>query len=161
MSWKAVEDELMNLETIVKTMEEEQLHQEGLNNTKEDSKADDKEKNEFSSEKTGEKEADSHQTADWPPPADPRPSASFPPPPDLPPPPADLPVSRLLDELRHFDREKNLRKVKIEISMERRGWRPHNSHNRRLSESSLEVHEAARQKDNQKILHLNGADLIA
>ena len=55
---------------------------------------------------------------------------------------ADLPpVSRLLDELKHFDREKNLRKVKIEISLESGGgW----EQGRRLSDSSLEVTEAAR-----------------
>ena len=59
-----------------------------------------------------------------------------------PPSSADLPpVSRLLDELKHFDREKNLRKVKIEISLESGGgW----EQGRRLSESSLEVTEAAR-----------------
>ena len=57
-------------------------------------------------------------------------------------PSADLPpVSRLLDELKHFDREKNLRKVKIEISLESGGgW----EQGRRLSDSSLEVTEAAR-----------------
>jgi len=55
--------------------------------------------------------------------------------------PDPLPVSRLLDELKHFDKDKGLRKVKIEISLEDRGsggiWR-------RLSEASLETNEAAR-----------------
>jgi hypothetical protein len=59
------------------------------------------------------------------------------------------PVSRLLDELKHFDREKSLRKVKIEISLEDRDWgrQQQDSPMRRLSESSLEANEAVRQGD--------------
>jgi hypothetical protein len=52
-------------------------------------------------------------------------------------------VSRLLDELKHFDKDKGLRKVKIEISLEDRGW-AESSLKRRLSESSLENNEAVR-----------------
>jgi hypothetical protein len=57
--------------------------------------------------------------------------------------PDPLPVSRLLDELKHFDKDKGLRKVKIEISLEDRGW-GESSLRRRLSESSLENNEAVR-----------------
>jgi hypothetical protein len=57
--------------------------------------------------------------------------------------PDPLPVSRLLDELKHFDKDKGLRKVKIEISLEDRGW-GESSMKRRLSESSLENTEAVR-----------------
>ncbi len=57
--------------------------------------------------------------------------------------PDPLPVSRLLDELKHFDKDKGLRKVKIEISLEDRGW-DESSLRRRLSESSLENNEAVR-----------------
>jgi hypothetical protein len=52
-------------------------------------------------------------------------------------------VSRLLDELKHFDKDKGLRKVKIEISLEDRGW-GESSMKRRLSESSLENNESVR-----------------
>ncbi len=57
--------------------------------------------------------------------------------------PDPLPVSRLLDELKHFDKDKGLRKVKIEISLEDRGWGG-SSLRRRLSEASLENNEAVR-----------------
>ncbi len=57
--------------------------------------------------------------------------------------PDPLPVFRLLDELKHFDKDKGLRKVKIEISLEDRGW-SESSLRRRLSESSLENNEAVR-----------------
>jgi hypothetical protein len=57
--------------------------------------------------------------------------------------PDPLPVSRLLDELKHFDKDKGLRKVKIEISLEDRGW-GESSLKRRLSESSQENNEAVR-----------------
>ena len=172
MSWSLVDDELLSLARLVQTMEEEEEEQTTATQAQSDHLEPDTPKGQLPASQAPKGQLPASETPKGQLPArKARPAARFtqledllkkheakqeaetakevtPEDEKLKPAFSPLPVSRLLEELKHFDKEKSLRKVKIEMSLEDAvGWgggQEVSLRHRRLSESSLEVTEAAR-----------------